>query len=87
MLFQTAPALTTLRRSAKPATQARLRLEAGGAALPHAQASVAVNSLGLFDLVQIAAPGRTCYHITMPGSFLQSPTMRLSANSNLSAVF
>jgi YVTN family beta-propeller protein len=36
---------------------ARLHLEAGGAALPHAQASVAVNSLGLLDLVQIAAAG------------------------------
>ena len=36
---------------------ARLRLEAGGTALPHAQASVAVNSLGLLDLVQIAAAG------------------------------
>jgi hypothetical protein len=36
---------------------ARLRLEAGGIALPNAQASVAVNSLGLLDLVQIAAEG------------------------------
>ena len=36
---------------------ARLRLEAGGTALPHAQASVAVNSLGLVDLIQIAAAG------------------------------
>jgi YVTN family beta-propeller protein len=36
---------------------ARLHLEAAGAALPHAQASVAVNSLGLLDLVQIAAQG------------------------------
>jgi hypothetical protein len=32
-------------------------LEAGGTALPDAQASVAVNSLGLLDLVQIAAKG------------------------------
>jgi YVTN family beta-propeller protein len=39
------------------ANTARLRLEAGGAALPDAQASVAVNSLGLLDLVQIAAKG------------------------------
>jgi YVTN family beta-propeller protein len=38
---------------------ARLHLEAGGTALPHAQASVAVNSLGLLDLVQIAAAGLT----------------------------
>lgn len=36
---------------------ARLHLEAGGIALPNAQASVAVNSLGLLDLVQIAAEG------------------------------
>jgi YVTN family beta-propeller protein len=36
---------------------ARLRLEAGGTALPNARASVAVNSLGLLDLVQIAAAG------------------------------
>jgi YVTN family beta-propeller protein len=35
----------------------RLHLEAGGTALPEAQASVAVNSLGLLDLVQIAAEG------------------------------
>ncbi|MBZ5573789.1 MAG: hypothetical protein LAO09_18140 [Acidobacteriia bacterium] len=38
---------------------ARLRLEAGGSALPDAQGSVAVNSLGLLDLVQIAAEGLT----------------------------
>jgi len=36
---------------------ARLHLEAGGNALPNAQASVAVNSLGLLDLVEIAAEG------------------------------
>jgi YVTN family beta-propeller protein len=36
---------------------ARLHLEAGGTTLPNAQASVAVNSLGLLDLVQIAAEG------------------------------
>ena len=39
------------------ANTARLHLEAGGTALPEAQASVAVNSLGLLDLVQIAAKG------------------------------
>jgi YVTN family beta-propeller protein len=39
------------------ANTARLRLEPGGTALPNAQASVAVNSLGLLDLVQIAANG------------------------------
>ena len=36
---------------------ARLHLQAGGTAFPNAQASVAVNSLGLLDLVQIAAEG------------------------------
>jgi hypothetical protein len=35
----------------------RLHLQAGGSALPDAQASVAVNSLGLLDLIQIAAEG------------------------------
>jgi YVTN family beta-propeller protein len=39
------------------ANTARLHLEAGGSTLPQAQASVAVNSLGLLDLVQIAAEG------------------------------
>ena len=39
------------------ANTARLHLEAGGTALPEAQASVAVNSLGLLDLIQIAARG------------------------------
>jgi YVTN family beta-propeller protein len=39
------------------ANTARLHLEAGGTALPNAQASAAVNSLGLLDLVQIAAKG------------------------------
>jgi YVTN family beta-propeller protein len=37
----------------------RLHLQAAGTALPQAQASVAVNSLGLLDLVQIAAEGLT----------------------------
>src|SRR5712664_1335118 len=35
----------------------RLHLEAGGTAFPNAQASAAVNSLGLLDLVEIAAAG------------------------------
>jgi YVTN family beta-propeller protein len=39
------------------ANTARLHLEASGTALPDAQASVAVNSLGLLDLLQIAAKG------------------------------
>lgn len=38
---------------------ARFRLEALGTALPNAKASVAINSLGLLDLVQIAAEGLT----------------------------
>lgn len=37
----------------------RLHLRAAGTALPQAQASVAVNSLGVLDLVQIAAEGLT----------------------------
>jgi YVTN family beta-propeller protein len=36
---------------------ARLHLEAAGASSPNAQASVAVNSLGVLDLIQIAAEG------------------------------
>jgi len=36
-----------------------IRLEAAGTALPAAQASAAVNSLGLLDLVEIAATGLT----------------------------
>jgi YVTN family beta-propeller protein len=39
------------------ANTAHLHLEAGGTALSNAQASVAVNSLGVLDLVQIAAKG------------------------------
>src|SRR4029077_21141745 len=41
------------------ANTARLHLQAGGSTLPDAQASVAVNSLGLVDLLQIAAEGLT----------------------------
>jgi YVTN family beta-propeller protein len=53
------------------ANTARLQLEAGGTALPEAQASVAVNSLGLLDLVQIAAKGlapQTPYQIYLAES-------------------
>jgi YVTN family beta-propeller protein len=39
------------------ANTARLHLEASGTEFPNAQASVAVNSIGLLDLVQIAAAG------------------------------
>jgi YVTN family beta-propeller protein len=57
------------------ANTARLHLEAGGTALPEAEASVAVNSLGLLDLVQIAARGlapRTTYQMYLADSN-QSP--------------
>src|ERR1700730_6938031 len=57
------------------ANTARLHLEAGGTALPEAQASVAVNSLGLLDLVQIAAQGlapQTQYQVYLAESN-QSP--------------
>lgn len=39
------------------ANSIQLQLQAAGAALPNARASVAVNSLGLLDLIQIAAAG------------------------------
>jgi hypothetical protein len=41
------------------AITARMRLVSSGSTSPNAQASVAVNSLGLLDLVQIAASGLT----------------------------
>jgi hypothetical protein len=50
---------------------ARIQLEAGGSALPDARASVAVNSLGLLDLVQIAAAGlapKTQYRVYLAES-------------------
>ncbi len=53
------------------ANTARLHLEAGGTALAEAQASVAVNSLGLLDLVQIAARGlapQTSYQVYLAES-------------------
>jgi YVTN family beta-propeller protein len=49
----------------------RLHLEAAGTALPKAEASVAINSLGLLDLVQIAAEGlkpRTQYQVCLAES-------------------
>jgi YVTN family beta-propeller protein len=49
----------------------RLHLEAAGVSLPNAQASVAVNSLGLLDLIQIAAEGlapRSQYHVYLAAS-------------------
>src|SRR4029077_18090047 len=53
------------------ANTARLHLDASGTAPPEAQASVAVNSLGLLDLVQIAARGlapRTSYQVYLAES-------------------
>jgi YVTN family beta-propeller protein len=53
------------------ANTARLHLEAAGRSLPNAQASVAVNSLGLLDLVQIAAEGlmpASQYEVYLAGS-------------------
>jgi len=53
------------------ANTARLHLQAAGSALPDAQASVAVNSLGLLDLVQIAAAGlvpKTQYQVYLAES-------------------
>src|SRR6476659_5519866 len=61
------------------ANTARLHLEAGGTALPEAQASVAVNSLGLLDLVQVAARGlapQTQYQVYLADSD-QSPFGKL----------
>src|ERR1700751_5223779 len=61
------------------ANTARLRLEAGGTTLPNAQASVAVNSLGVLDLVQIAAKGlspQTQYQVYLAESN-KSPFGRL----------
>jgi YVTN family beta-propeller protein len=61
------------------ANTARLHLEAGGTALPEAEASVAVNSLGLLDLVQIAAKGlapQTQYQVYLAESN-QSPFGKL----------
>ena len=61
------------------ANTARLHLEAGGATSPKAEASVAVNSLGLLDLIQIAAKGlapQTQYQVYLAESN-QSPFGKL----------
>jgi hypothetical protein len=66
MLCQMDKARGTLPRLVKPG-------------LPHAQASVAVNSIGLFDLVQIAAVGLTPksqYHVYLASSY-RAPFGRL----------
>jgi YVTN family beta-propeller protein len=51
------PGTDNLTAQGESAKIVRLHLEAGGSALPNAQASAAVNSLGLVDLVEIAASG------------------------------
>jgi len=51
------PGVDNLAPLGEAGNTARLRLQAGGTALPEAQASAAVNSLGLLDLVQISAEG------------------------------
>src|SRR5712692_10423323 len=51
------PGTDNLAPLGKAGNTARLHLRAAGTALPDAQASVAVNSLGLLDLVQFAAEG------------------------------
>jgi YVTN family beta-propeller protein len=51
------PGTENLTAQGEAAKIARLHLEAGDSALPNAQASAAVNSLGLVDLVEIAASG------------------------------
>jgi hypothetical protein len=56
-------------------------LEAGGATSPKADASVAVNSLGILDLIQIAAKGlapQTQYQVYLAESN-QSPFGKLEA--------
>jgi YVTN family beta-propeller protein len=53
------------------ANTSHLRLESGDTALPGAEASVAVNSLGLLDLVQVTASGltpRTQYQVYLAES-------------------
>src|SRR5262249_32572959 len=53
------PGTENLAPLGEAANTARLHLRAEGMELPDAQASVAVNSLGLLDLMQIAAAGLT----------------------------
>jgi len=53
--FPVGSASANLSGLAQVGKTARLHLQAAGTALPKANASVAVNSLGLLDLIQIAA--------------------------------
>jgi len=55
--FPVGSASANLSGLAQVGETARLHLQAAGTALPKANASVAVNSLGLLDLIQIAAVG------------------------------
>jgi YVTN family beta-propeller protein len=75
------PGTANLTPLGEAGNSARLHLEAGGTAFPNAQASVSVNSLGLLDLVQIAAEG------LRPGGSMKSlwriPIIRLSENAGL----
>ena len=67
------------------ANTARLHLEPGGTSLAEAQASAAVNSLGLLDLVQIAAKGlapKESYQVYMAESN-QSPFGKLEPRAVL----
>jgi YVTN family beta-propeller protein len=64
---------------------ARLHLEAAGTILPHAQASVAVNSLGQLDLLQIAARGlapKSQYRVYLAES-THTPFRKLEALATL----
>jgi len=57
--------------ASETATTARLHLISAGSTWPNAQASVAVNSVGLLDLLQIAAVGlapKTQYRVYIAGS-------------------
>ena len=51
------PGAENLTPLGEAANSIRLQLQAAGTTLPNARASVAVNSLGLLDLIQIAAAG------------------------------
>ena len=65
------PGLDNLGLLGEAGNTARLHLEAGGTALPKAQASAAVNSLGLVDLVQIGTEGlapKTQYQVYLAES-------------------
>ena len=65
------PGTENLSPPGEAANAARLHLIAASVALPNAQASVAVNSLGLLDLLQIAAAGlapKSLYQVFLTAS-------------------